>query len=129
MSRMALALLLALASVSAAGAQETPPVTAEEAMVSYRQVFKTTRELDCPTPDDPEEIVVCGRRNGAPDPNRAPLPIAPEPGSRIAGEVPSGLASMSADRCLRLCHQPVMVDVVKAAKFMRTLAERLIEGE
>ena len=130
MSRMALALIPTFVPISAAVGQEASgPVTAEQALVHYRQVFKTTRELDCPASDDPDEIVVCGRQRGAADPNRAPLPIGPEPGARIAGELPTGLASMSADRCLRICHQPIKVDVVKAARFMRSLAERLIEGD
>ena len=29
----------------------------------------------------------------------------------------------------RLCDQPVTIDLFKAADFMKTLAERLIEGE
>jgi len=131
LSRTPLALLLALATapVPAPAEQVEPPVTAEQAIANYREVFEPTRELDCPRSDDPEEIVVCGRRSDAPDPDRAPLPIGPEPGTRIVGDVPNGVASMNADSCLRLCPQPVMIDVYKAAKFMKNLAERLIEGE
>jgi hypothetical protein len=126
MSRMALALPLALAATPAAAGQAAtqPARTAEEAMANYRQTFESVRELDCPTSEDPEEIVVCGRPSGAPDPNRAPLPIAREPGARIPGE-----NSGDSGGCIRLCHQPVMVDVFKAAKFMKNLADRIINGE
>ena len=131
MSRMALALPLALASAPAIASQAgtQPARTAEEAMANYRETFESVRELDCPTPEDPEEIVVCGRPSGAPDPNRAPLPIAPEPGMRVVGGVPSALESMSAGGCISRCPQPVMVDVFKAAKFMKNLADRIINGE
>jgi hypothetical protein len=131
MSRMALAALLALAPAPAAAGQAAtqPARTAEEAMANYRETFESVRELDCPTPEDPEEIVVCGRPSDAPDPNRAPLPIGPEPGARVVGGVPSALESMSAGGCISRCPQPVMVDVFKAAKFMRDLAERIIEGD
>ena len=126
MSRMALALPLALAATPAAAGQVAtqPARTAEEAIANYRQTFESVRELECPTPDDPEEIVVCGRPSGAPDPNRAPLPIAREPGARIPGE-----NSGDGGGCIRLCHQPLMIDVVKAAKFTRKLVDRIFHGE
>lgn len=131
MSRTALALLLALASAPAIAGQVAaePPVTAEQAIENYRRSFRPIRELDCPLPEDPDEIVVCARPRGAADPNRAPLPIGPEPGTRVVGDVPNGTASMNADSCLRLCAQPVEIDVFKAAKFMRNLADRIIDGE
>lgn len=125
MSRMALALLLA-ASPAAGMAQVAgaPPATAEEALANYRQTFQATRELDCPRGKDPNDIVVCARPKDAPDPNRAPLPIPREPGARIPGE-PLG----DDGGCHRLCPQPLNVDLIGAAKFMKNLAERLIEGE
>ena len=130
LSRLPLALFLALAAAPAtAGQTDGASVTADQAMANYREVFQTTRELDCPRSDDPEEIVVCARPKDAPDPNRAPLAADPEPGARVAGDVPNGVASMNADSCLRLCPQPGMVDVYKAAKFMKNLADRIINGE
>ena len=45
MSRMALALIPTFVPISAAVGQEAAgPVTAEQALIHYRQVFKTTRE-------------------------------------------------------------------------------------
>jgi hypothetical protein len=126
---MALALLLAPVPAAAGQVASTPPATSEEALANYRQTFKSTREIDCPRSVDPNDIVVCARPKDAPDPNRVPLPIGPEPGARVGGEMPSGLASMAAGGCISRCHQPVMVDVVQAAKFMKDLAKRLIEGE
>ena len=125
---MPLPLLLALAPAPALAAQTVAP-TAEEAMATYRQTFKPTRELDCPRSQDPEEIVVCARPKDAPDPDRPPLPIGPEAGERVRGDLPNGVASMNADSCLRLCPQPVQIDVCKAAKFMKNLADRIINGD
>ena len=79
LSRMPLALPLALALMPLTAAQATEPLSAEQAMINYREAFKSPREIDCPA-SDPDEIVVCGRPKDAPDPNRAPLPIAREPG-------------------------------------------------
>ena len=90
-SSLALPLLLALAA-SPAAAQKT--VTAEEAIANARRTFVPTAELDCPRAQDPEEIVVCARQG--PDPYRLPLAVPPEPGSRVAGEAPSGTDIMAA---------------------------------
>jgi hypothetical protein len=121
---MTLVLLLALWPVSASAGQSASPVNAEEALATYRQTFKSTRELDCPKGTDPNDIVVCARPQDAPDPNRLPLPVAREPGARIPGE---GLPDSGG--CHRLCHQPITVDLIGAARFVKDLAERLIEGE
>ena len=87
---------------------------AERAMTRYRQVFKPTAEIDCPRPDDPETITVCGRRPET-DPNRLPLPVGPDAGSPtrlLPGEAPR--ATMNVGGCMRLCPQPVQVDLIKA---------------
>lgn len=73
----------------AATAAPAQTVTAEQAMQNYRELFAPVSELDCPRSRDPEEIVVCGRPFGAPDPNRLPLPVQPLPGDRVAGEAMS----------------------------------------
>ncbi len=128
---MTLVLLLALAPVPSVAAQAgtAPPATAEEAIANYRQTFKSTDELDCPRSADPNDIVVCARPADAPDPDRLPLPVVPEPGARIVGGLPSGIESMGADRCISRCPQPLRIDLLKAATFAKNLAERLIEGE
>jgi len=85
---MTAAVLLAL-SAAPAGAQS---VTAEQAVDNYQAAFKSLEELDCPKATDPEEVVVCGRRD-RPDPARLPLPTAPEPGRRVQGEAVSTVAA------------------------------------
>ncbi|MEA3035803.1 MAG: hypothetical protein QOH04_1568 [Sphingomonadales bacterium] len=100
-SRLAAGLLL-IGWQAAAGAAEPP--TAEQAMAQYRRTFQPVSELRCPRSSGPEDIVVCGRREGR-DPNRIPLPDEREAGARvglIAGEPPSaaeGLARTDRGAC------------------------------
>jgi hypothetical protein len=73
------------------------PATAEQAMAQYRHTFRPVEELRCPKSVGPEDIVVCGRREGR-DPNRVPLPDEHEPGERVhlvAGEAPSASAALA----------------------------------
>ena len=66
-------------------------LTAEQALANYRETFAPVSELDCPKGEDPDEIVVCGRSPGSPDPNRLPLPVEPLPGARNTDESLSGI--------------------------------------
>jgi len=75
MTLVPLVSMLALPGPAWAG----PPVTAEAAVQNYRRAFPSVAEIDCPTGDG-DEIVVCGRPQGAPDPHRLPLPVGREPG-------------------------------------------------
>jgi hypothetical protein len=67
-------------------------------------------------------IIVCGRLvqgNGG-----YRVPYRPEPGARtrlIAGEAPSAVAAMGADHCLRLCQQPVMINLLDPGSIIRGL--------
>jgi hypothetical protein len=100
-SRLATGLLL-MGWQGAAAAAEPP--TADQAMAQYRLTFQPVSELRCPKGVGPEDIVVCGRREGR-DPNRIPLPDEREPGARVAlvpGEPPSaaeGLARTDRSAC------------------------------
>ena len=113
LSRMAITMLMV------AGASPAPAFAqlagADRAMNRYRQVFKPTAEIDCPRPDDNSDaITVCGRR-GETDPNRLPLPVrqgAGSPTRLLPGEAPR--ATMNVGGCIRLCPQPVQVDLIKA---------------
>ena len=80
--------LLMIGLAAPAGAAE--PVTAEAAMERYRTFVAPIAVLNCPKPDSPEEIVVCGRPER--DPDRLPLP--PPPGERIRGEAISAVEAM-----------------------------------
>ena len=76
------------------------PLTAERAEANYRRTFRPVEALRCPPATSPDEVVVCGRREG-PDPNRVPFPNEREPGARVRllpGEPPRASASV-ADPC------------------------------
>jgi hypothetical protein len=99
-------------------------ITAEQAIANYRRTFAPIAELDCPKPADGEEIVVCGRA-GRPDPYRAPLPVLRTPGLPHPGEAQDG----SALACLRLCDQPLSIDLIKAAKIGRKIIRHIFDPD
>src|ERR1044072_3828739 len=77
----------------------------------------------------PDAIIVCGRLSRGGGGYR--IPYEPEPGARvhlIAGEPPSGMAALGADGCMRLCHQPVMVNLLDPGSIMRGL-DRILGGD
>lgn len=87
-------LLVSLGAVSVASASS--PLTADEAMETYRRTFQSPDQLDCPGGED-GDIVVCGRRREGPAPERLPLPVSPDPGMRVAGE-PVGAVEAAGSR-------------------------------
>jgi len=119
-ARMAAMLLLA----AAPDAVRAEPVTADEAMAEHRERFQPVAVLDCPKPQAPDEIIVCGRP-GRPDPDRYSGPVERVPGARIPGE-PIG---MEAFACLRSCHQPLKIDIIKAAKIGRKIVEHILDPD
>ena len=73
------------------------PATAEQAMAQYRRTFRPVGELRCPKSVGPEDIIVCGRREGR-DPNRIPFPDEREPGEVVLllpGEPPSASVALA----------------------------------
>ena len=71
---------------------------------------------------DSDAIVVCGRivRGGG----GYRIPYRPDPGARvrlIAGEVPSATSAMGGPGCLRLCYQPVMINLLDPGSIVRGL--------
>ena len=114
-----LAPLILLAAVPAGGIA-APPVTADQALTAYRKLIKTTRELDCPSDGSSDEIVVCGNREDEARAGRLPLPVAREPGARVAGE-----PLADGGGCISRCHQPVMVPLHKIPGFIGKVIERL----
>jgi hypothetical protein len=130
-------LSLALAWAAAAHAQAIDPQALVEAQ---RQQVRGLVRPGCRTSADPEEIIVCGRRDDRGPRGPLPaLPYAPEPGSIPAGAQAGGeqRAAMANDRCLRLCHQPVQVNVMRvgaggaggAAAAIGEAADRLRDDE
>lgn len=116
-------------SLLAAPAAGSPPVTAEQAMAIYRQRLNAVPTGRCTVPERPDELVVCARR---PDADRLPLPVEPEPGAPPVGETGAGRAQAAAaagEACLRLCPQPVGIDVIGTAIKVTNALQRLIEGE
>ena len=72
-----------------------------------------------------DAIVVCGRRVRGGDGYR--VPYQPEPGARvrmIAGEAPS----VHGDTCLRLCLQPVMINILDPGSIARGI-DRILGGD
>jgi hypothetical protein len=74
-----------------------------------RQELRDGARLDCPPGDAGDEIVICARRQNESQSPRSLLPYAAEPGRRIRGE---GLTDQGG--CIRLCEQPLRVDVFEA---------------
>lgn len=75
-----------------------------------------------------DAIIVCGRlaRGGG----GYRVPDRPEPGARVrlvAGELPSAMAAMGADSCLRLCERPVMINLLDPDSIIRGL-DRILSG-
>ena len=124
-----LSLLLTIALAAPAGAAE--PMSADAALAHYRKTFAPVAELDCPKASGPDEIVVCGRPGGQ-DPNRLPIPPAPTPGARIAGEPMTAAAAMGRrETCSTVGPNqncggglPVIPNILTAAK----IAAKLIKG-
>jgi hypothetical protein len=89
---------------------------------------RRTEEARCRIGED-DGIIVCGRlvrRGGG-----YRIPYRPEPGARvrlIAGELPSATAAMSADHCIRLCPQPIMIDLLHPSSIARAI-DRILGGD
>lgn len=93
MSRMAILLILASSSASA----QPREVTAEEGMEIHRRTFSAVRKVDCRQTKEAEEIVVCG---SARSPHR--VIVSPQPGQRVAGELPSAVEATKEDTCTNI---------------------------
>lgn len=133
MSRIAPRILAPLALAWPAAALADPPIaTAEEALAAYDAEFDavmtSARSLRrCPRQSDSEDIVVCGRA----DDQSMRVPYEPVPGQvhHIAGDPPTGGEAMAAGGCLRLCPQPVMIDVIGTVRALSRGLDRILHPD
>ena len=106
---------LLLLGLAWAGPVQAQAVNAQALVEAQQQRVRSVVRPGCRTSDDPEDIVVCGRRGDRGPQGPLPaLPYAPDPGTirpadRAGGEQRD---AMTNDRCHRLCHQPVQVNIV-----------------
>lgn len=90
MSRMALAMIFAFASATAMA----QPAGANDPDLAGGDALKPLSLTGCPTGTDNGEILVCGKRSRGDD-LRLPLPVAPDPGARTAGLMPTGVDAIA----------------------------------
>jgi hypothetical protein len=127
------AVLVLIAGASPVVALADPPIaTAEDAVAAYDAEFdavmaRTRTFRRCPRDGDSDDIVVCGRI----DDSRMRVPYEPVPGEvhRIAGDLPTGRDAMAAGQCLRLCPQPVMIDLIGAVRTIVRGVDRLLHPD
>jgi hypothetical protein len=105
-------LLAALAWSGGAHAQRPDPQALVEAQrAQVRGMIRPSCNVD------PDEITVCGRRDDRGPRGPLPaIPYTPDPGTiragaRAGGEQREALAN---DQCIRLCSQPVQINIIGA---------------
>jgi len=117
----------ARAQEEARAAWEPPvPATTEAVLAAYQARIDTIVRRGCARGAD-DDILVCGRGGGG----AMRVPYEPEAGhiARALGEAPSGRDALSADRCLRLCYQPVGVDIEAAIRAINRGLGRLLHPD
>ena len=131
-SRSALGLLaVAMGAWPAPAAAEN--LTPEATIAAYnRQIHEMietrANSRRCAPETNEDAIVVCARTDGA----AYRVPYDPPPGSRrrlIAGEPPSARDAMGGGGCLRLCEQPISVNVVSAIQGLGRGLDRLLHPD
>jgi hypothetical protein len=132
MTKSRTALILFAAAWPAAAFADPPAATAEAALAAYDAEFDAVMAgarspRRCPRGADGEDIVVCGRADDA----AMRVPYEPIPGEvrHIAGDLPSGPGALAADGCLRLCPQPVMIDVIATVRALARGVNRLLHPD
>jgi hypothetical protein len=128
---MAAAFLLAapgapLFAAPAPGETGGEMLTAEQAMANYHRRFSLAGGAACAAADAKDELVVCGRR---PFHDRASFPEEPGASIRHAGEAMTARDAMSADRCIRLCEQPVTVNIFEVVAAAPKIIRHILHGD
>jgi len=117
----------AFALLLLASAQDAPDLIQD--MIARSRATLPTVGPRCAPQESEDEIVVCGRRREGPDPNRLPLPVAPEPGTRLRGELSTSTAALTPDTCLQRCPQPLSIDVIGAIGAVAKGVDILVNGQ
>jgi hypothetical protein len=109
-SRTRLPLLMVLAwSGAGQGQRPDPQVLVEAQSAQVRGMIRPRCNVD------PDEITVCGRRDDRGPRGPLPaIPYTPEPGTIRAGARAGGeqREAMANDQCIRLCPQPVQINII-----------------
>jgi hypothetical protein len=127
-----LALLLFAAAPAPALAQSPAIIAASPdplGDLAIRRALADPADAACRRGASADAIIVCGRVVAG---GGYRVPWEPEPGARvrlIAGEVPSAMAAMGADRCIRLCLQPLMIDVGSAVRGIARGVDRILHPD
>lgn len=127
-----LALLLLAAASAPAFAQPSAIVPAPPdplGDLAVRRALADPAAAACRRGALADAIVVCGRVVAG---GGYRVPWEPEPGARvrlIAGEAPSAMAAMGADRCIRLCLQPLIIDVGSAVRGLARGIDRILHPD
>lgn len=132
MSRIARIPIL-LAAAAPAGAHAAPALLAAPSDPLgdiARDAGRSGRAVSRCDSDDPAGIIVCGRRRGgAVEGYRVPYVPVPGEVHHIAGDPPTGGDAASADGCLRLCEQPLSIDIIGAARAIGRGIGRLLHPD
>jgi len=113
------------------GAIAAQPMSPEEAIERQGAAVAEVVNQVCPPGADLRDsnnVVVCGRRERFPQyrvPSADPA-LSNEPADRAGGEQ---MAALAGDICLRLCSQPLMIDVIGAARTIRRGIDRLLHPD
>jgi hypothetical protein len=129
MRTLALLLLLASSPAGLAAPAIIPAPPDPLGDLAVRRALADPADAACRRGALPDVIVVCGRVVAG---GGYRVPWEPEPGARvrlIAGEAPSAMAAMGADRCIRLCLQPLIVDVGSAVRGLARGIDRILHPD
>ena len=128
MAAMRRLLLLLAIGAAAPGLAQTPPAPVASGIIAAPPdplgdvaAQRRAEEERCRS-GGLDTVIVCGRLVQGGGGYR--IPWQPEPGARVrlvAGEAPSAMAAMGADSCLRLCEQPVMINLLDPGSIVRGL--------
>ncbi|MEA3012498.1 MAG: hypothetical protein QOD42_1043 [Sphingomonadales bacterium] len=129
MRTLALLLLAASAPARAPPSATIPAPPDPLGDLAVRRALADSADAACRRGGLADAIIVCGRAVAG---GGYRVPWEPEPGAPvrlIAGEAPSAMAAMGADRCIRLCLQPLMIDVGAAVRGLARGIDRLLHPD